>query len=75
MLAASQEAVALHRRLAQEQPTAYEPSFTMSLDNLGLRLSQAGQPEQALVAIREAVAIRRRLAAANPVFVVWGPKP
>ena len=38
----------------------------MSLNNLSIRLADAGRRDEALAAITEAVDIRRRLAAANP---------
>lgn len=37
-----------------------------SLNNLGIRLSEVGRPEEALAATGEAAEIRRRLAAARP---------
>jgi hypothetical protein len=43
----------------------------MSLNNLSNGLAEAGRREEALVAIEEAVGIRRRLAEANPA--AWEP--
>jgi tetratricopeptide (TPR) repeat protein len=44
---------------------AFDPGLAMSLNNLGNRLSEVGQREEAAAATHEAVQIRRRLAAAN----------
>jgi hypothetical protein len=38
----------------------------MSLNNLSIRLAEAGRRDEGLTAIQDAVAIRRRLVAANP---------
>ncbi|MGL5824789.1 MAG: hypothetical protein ACRCYU_08225, partial [Nocardioides sp.] len=40
----TQEAVTLRRELAAANPAAYAPDLAMSLNNLGIRLSEAGQP-------------------------------
>ena len=47
-------------------PARYEPGLATSLNNLSIRLSAGGDGPAALDAIREAVEIRRRLAAASP---------
>src|SRR5215831_4502698 len=65
-LAASQEAVAIYRRLAETRPDAFLPDLASSLNNLGIRLSNLGRREEALAASQEAVAIRRRLAETRP---------
>ncbi|CAM3939657.1 tetratricopeptide repeat protein [Corallococcus exiguus] len=65
-LKAAQEAVALHRILAQSNPDAFQPDLSMSLSNLGARLSDMGHREDALNAFQEAVALRRVLAQSNP---------
>ncbi len=65
-LAASEEAVAIHRRLAERLPERYEPDLATSLNNWSISLSDAGRGEDALAAIEEAVAIRRRLAERLP---------
>jgi hypothetical protein len=54
------------RRLAATNPDAYLPFLAASLNNLGVRLSQAGQRQAALAPTREAVTVRRQLAEANP---------
>src|SRR5712691_1352477 len=59
-------AVDIRRRLAQANPARFEPDLAMSLNNLSLRLSDAGDGAGALAAIREAAEIYRRLAQANP---------
>jgi tetratricopeptide (TPR) repeat protein len=61
-LAASQEAVAIGRRLAETRPDAFLPDLASSLNNLGKDLSNLGRREEALAASQEAVAIGRRLA-------------
>lgn len=75
-LDATQEAVAIRRRLARigrrrllmrANPAAYEPDLALSLTNLSGRLAEMGRPDEALAAIQEAVTIRRRLANADPV--------
>jgi tetratricopeptide (TPR) repeat protein len=65
-LAASQEAVDIHRRLAQTRPDAFLPDLATSLNNLGNRLSNLGRREEALAASQEAVDIYRRLAQTRP---------
>jgi tetratricopeptide (TPR) repeat protein/nucleoside phosphorylase len=65
-LKAAQEAVALHRILAQRNPDAFQPDLAMSISNLGATLSDMGQREEALKAAQEAVALRRVLAQRNP---------
>jgi hypothetical protein len=65
-LAASQEAAAIRRRLAEARPDAFLPDLAQSLSGLGLRLSSLGRHEEALAAHQEAVAIRRRLAGPRP---------
>ena len=65
-LAAAEEAVAIRRRLAEQNPQAYEPYLAMSLNNLARSLAEMGRREEALSAAEEAVAIRRRLAKQNP---------
>src|SRR5205823_3660573 len=65
-LTATEEAVAVCRRLAAANPAAFEPNLATALTNLAVRLSNLGRREHALVATEEAVAVCRRLAAANP---------
>jgi tetratricopeptide (TPR) repeat protein len=65
-LSASEEAVAIYRRLAETRPEAFLPNLASSLNNLGIRLSDLGRREKALSASEEAVAIRRRLAETRP---------
>ena len=54
-----------YRRLAAANAAAYEPALASSLNNLSVRLAEAGRRDEALTAIEEAVAVYRRLAAAN----------
>jgi tetratricopeptide (TPR) repeat protein len=65
-LAASQDAVAIYRRLAATRPDAFLPDLASSLNNISVCLSNLGRREEALAASQEAVAIRRRLAATRP---------
>ncbi|GAA4696492.1 Tetratricopeptide (TPR) repeat [Promicromonospora umidemergens] len=55
----------LYRRLAEGDPVQYEPLVAAVLGNFEA-LTESGRPEEALPANAEAVAIRRRLAAARP---------
>ena len=54
------------RRLAEANPDAWLPDLASSLNNLGVRLAEAGRREEALAPTEEAVTIRRRLAQNNP---------
>jgi hypothetical protein len=65
-LDAALKAVAIYRRLAQSNHSAYEPALAMGINNLANRLSDTGDRAVALDAAHEAVAIRRRLAQSNP---------
>ncbi len=65
-LAATQEAVAIRRELAEAHPAAFRPDLASSLGNLGNQLSDLGQREEALVATQEAAALYRELAEAHP---------
>ncbi len=64
-LALTSQAVTVYRRLAAANAAAYEPALAMSLNNLSVRLAEAGRREEGLAAIQEAVTVRRRLAAAS----------
>lgn len=65
-LAATEQAIAILRRLAETNPAAYEPDLAGALQNLGIGLSGVGRLAEALGAIKQAVAIRRRLAETHP---------
>jgi tetratricopeptide (TPR) repeat protein len=65
-LAASQEAVAIYRRLAETRPDSFLPDLASSLNNVSWALSHLGRREEALAANQEAVAIDRRLAEIRP---------
>ena len=54
------------RSLAEAKPDAYLPDLAAALNNLGLRLAQAGQQQAALAPAQEAADTYRRLAADNP---------
>jgi hypothetical protein len=59
------QAVTAYRRLAAANAAAYEPDLAGSLNNLSVRLAEAGRRAEGLETIEEAVTVRRRLAAAN----------
>jgi len=61
-----EEAVTIHRDLADENPDAFLPDLAGSLNTLSNRLSDLGRHHDALPPIEQAVAIRRDLAATNP---------
>ncbi|MFN3929776.1 MAG: tetratricopeptide repeat protein, partial [Thermoflexus sp.] len=61
-LAATQEAVAIRRKLAQTHPQAFLPYLAASLINLGNQLSELGRGEEALAVTQEATEIYRQLA-------------
>jgi tetratricopeptide (TPR) repeat protein len=68
-VAATREAVAIYRELADSDPTTYSPPLAEALDFLGVDLAAVGGPEysyDALMSTREAVEIYRRLATTNP---------
>src|SRR5437867_11286007 len=54
-LAAGQKAVEIYRTMASERPEAFLPDLAMSLNNLGVVLSELGRREEALDATKEAV--------------------
>ncbi|MFF3599506.1 tetratricopeptide repeat protein [Kitasatospora indigofera] len=55
-----------YRALAEADPDAYLPDLAMALTRLSIRLGEAGQRAEGLVAAEEAVGIRRALAEADP---------
>ncbi|GLW27896.1 tetratricopeptide repeat protein [Actinoplanes regularis] len=60
-LAAIEEAVLIHRRLAGQQPETFEADLARSLSNLCVRLGELGQLEPGLTAGEEATELYRRL--------------
>ncbi|WP_369373378.1 tetratricopeptide repeat protein [Promicromonospora sp. Populi] len=62
---AQRAALDIYRRLAEGDPVQYEPRVAAVLGNFEA-LTENGRPADALPANAEAVAIRRRLAAARP---------
>ena len=64
-LTLTEELVNALRVYASEDST-YEPDLASSLNNLSIRLSDVRRHDEAVTAIEAAVAIRRRLAQANP---------
>ncbi|MFE4752407.1 tetratricopeptide repeat protein [Streptomyces mirabilis] len=65
-LDAVEQAVEIYRRLAADDPAAYESDYAASLSSLGVCFSEAGRHAEALNAEQQAVEIRRRLAADDP---------
>jgi tetratricopeptide (TPR) repeat protein len=65
-LTASQEAIAIHHRLAKVLPDPFLPGLAVCLNNLSADLSSLGRREEALAASQQVVEIRRRLAEARP---------
>ncbi|GAA2846844.1 hypothetical protein GCM10010443_05730 [Actinoplanes cyaneus] len=65
-LAAIEEAVLIHRRLAGAAPETFEADLARSLGSLSVRLGELEQPEPALVAADESTALYRRLAERQP---------
>jgi tetratricopeptide (TPR) repeat protein len=63
---AYEEALAIYRQLAQQQPQVYEPYLATTLNNLGNALSDLRRLEAAVEAYQQALAIRRRLAQQQP---------
>ncbi|MFE5843816.1 tetratricopeptide repeat protein, partial [Streptomyces niveus] len=65
-LPVSEQVVEIYRRLAADNPAAYEPDLARELSNLGIRLSEAGRQAEALPVSEQVVEIYRRLAVGNP---------
>ncbi|GGM13939.1 hypothetical protein GCM10010129_67610 [Streptomyces fumigatiscleroticus] len=64
-LAAAQESLDIHRRLAQENPREHMPALAASLCTMGIRHSAVGRPAEAVAVLEEAVGRYRQLAALN----------
>lgn len=65
-LEAIEKAMAIYRRLAEQEPDAYAPYLAGSLNNMAPILSALGRHPEALVVSEEASGIYRRLAAHEP---------
>lgn len=63
---AAEEAVALRRDLAADEPERYLASLAISLSYLGIQYAGLGRADDALKVTEEAVAVRRQLAATDP---------
>ena len=63
--AADEESVAILRRLARDEPP-YREILAPALNNLGLRLAEAGRLADAVAPAREALALHRDLAQEDP---------
>ena len=61
-----EEALQIHRELAQQNPEAYLPDVATSLNNLGNLLSDTNDLKKAQDYYEEALQIRRELAQQNP---------
>ena len=55
------DAIDIRKRLAENNPVAFNPDLARSLDNLGVILSEMGSKKDALQASQDAVNIQRRL--------------
>ena len=60
------EALEIRRRLAKENPAAYDADVAMTLNNLGTVQSDLGEREAARESFNDALEIYRRLAKENP---------
>jgi tetratricopeptide (TPR) repeat protein len=65
-LQAYEEALAIRRKLAADNPQAYLPTVAETLNNLGNVYRKQNDAGKALQAYEEALAISRKLAAENP---------
>jgi hypothetical protein len=65
-LALTQALVTRHRDTVAQDPSADHADLAGSLNNLSLRLSDVGRPEDGLTAITEAVQLYRELATTQP---------
>jgi CHAT domain-containing protein len=63
---AYQQALAIYRQLAQQQPQVYEPDMAGTLNNLGTALRGLRRYEAAVEAYQQALAIYRQLAQQRP---------
>jgi tetratricopeptide (TPR) repeat protein len=63
---AYQQALAIYRQLAQQQPQVYEPYLATTLNNLGNALRDLRRLEAAVEAYQQALAIYRQLAQQQP---------
>ena len=68
-LAATWEAVAVYRQLADFEPVVYLPALASALNNLGMDFSAVARADEALAASQEAVQIRRRLAETDDSYL------
>jgi tetratricopeptide (TPR) repeat protein len=64
--AAYQEALALRRDLAKDNPSAYRPDVAMTLNNLAILYKDTNRLKEAEAAYQEALALYRDLAKDNP---------
>jgi len=63
-----EQAVALFRKLAADQPASFNQDLSRSLNNLSIRLSNLYHRENALVSMQEAAKIYQQLAADRPAM-------
>jgi tetratricopeptide (TPR) repeat protein len=69
-LTAAEEAVEIHRQLAQANPTTYAYERAIALSNLGTYQWETGRRVEALTTVEEAVSAFRRLASVAPAVYV-----
>ena len=65
------QVVEVFRQLAAGDPAAYAPDLAKSLNNLSIRLAEAGRRDEGLTAIQDAVDISRQLVVDDPA--AYGP--
>ena len=71
-VAASREATEEYRGLMRVNPMIYAPYLAASLHDLSVQLSEAGDHAGALIAVEEAIRIRRYLATRYPMRFAAG---
>jgi tetratricopeptide (TPR) repeat protein len=67
-LAATEEAVALYRRLTRDDPVLHCAGLVRALDDLGVALNRVGRHDKALAPAKAAVALYFGQARHNPVY-------
>jgi tetratricopeptide (TPR) repeat protein len=66
-----QRAVEIYKRLAKQNPAAYEPDLAMSLNNLSIRLAEAGRRDEALRLVHRALDLIRPYAIPGTTYASW----
>jgi tetratricopeptide (TPR) repeat protein len=65
-LAFAEEAAAIFRRLAEDEPDVFLPEVAKCLTNLADSLAASGRQDEAMRSVNEAIEIRRRLSERYP---------